>query len=810
MKNSLFKRAVAAVAAVPLALTQCLTYANAVSDGAVQETMNAQAVDEDALTLESVLYIPANETVSRWNNIATTLLATSTKRAGEIDLAPYVDRIIDKAGAYKADAEYVIKDLVLANGITYEITAENDIIIRGKVSEPDFNRKLSISAADKFNELAEKYNAPKLKAIDYSQVKVGGDFTVTIKASDFLMGTKFPVSFEYKNADGTFGLGELPAYATEKIEQLKKIGEDSIKEQIPAEYVDDALNELNAKFAGILDKLKKADNHIDKILGFEKSGAYANIAEVISDINAFYNAHKNDSRIPEKYAAHFQNNEVPATATDIVQTGMFQKVFAQILDKAESKVKVDISASDIGLMGDSITDISYTIANGNAVGFGKFPDAEQAQVKAWVESNGNVFVDSYKTIMAEVDFSGVKSPDLGYIDLQVERVVVTDTATTTTTTTTTTSATTTTEADTTTTEADDTTTTTSSVSTTTTSVTSAGPTNTTTSATTTAEDVTTTVSTTSVDVTSAGPTNTTTSATTTSEDITTTVSTTSSDVTSTESTTTTEDITTTESSTSSDVTSTETTTTTSATTTESTTSTTDTTSTTSTTGTDVTPVVTTSVVAEYVTAGISGGFYFSIDTEFDASMIKNPVLHTKYVAGYMKDGTLVITDENETTKNIDDISFGLATPANTYSAENSTFMYEIPVYSNGEVLKKEDGTDFTATVFIAPKGDVNLDNLVDASDASLILAYYANVSTNNGSVEGITLSSSELVASNPLLDNFAAFLADIDATVDRYSTKDNRRVDASDASYILSFYAKASSSSYEGMSPAEIWKTIIQ
>ena len=66
MKNSLFKRAIAAAAAVPLALTQCLTYANAVSTDTIKATANVQA-GEEALTLENLLYIPVEETVSKWN-----------------------------------------------------------------------------------------------------------------------------------------------------------------------------------------------------------------------------------------------------------------------------------------------------------------------------------------------------------------------------------------------------------------------------------------------------------------------------------------------------------------------------------------------------------------------------------------------------------------------------------------------------------------------------------------------------------------------------------------------------------------------
>ena len=70
MKNSLFKRAVAAAAAVPLALTQCLTYANAVSNDAAKLAASAQVVAEDSkVTLASLLAIKPGETYAEWNTL---------------------------------------------------------------------------------------------------------------------------------------------------------------------------------------------------------------------------------------------------------------------------------------------------------------------------------------------------------------------------------------------------------------------------------------------------------------------------------------------------------------------------------------------------------------------------------------------------------------------------------------------------------------------------------------------------------------------------------------------------------------------
>ena len=138
-----------------------------------------------------------------------------------------------------------------------------------------------------------------------------------------------------------------------------------------------------------------------------------------------------------------------------------------------------------------------------------------------------------------------------------------------------------------------------------------------------------------------------------------------------------------------------------------------------------------------------------------------------------------------------------ATPASTYEKANTSFKYNVQVYYNGLALTNQNGNPITAIVYIGVKGDANLDNVADATDASTVLAYYAKVQTGTPAEEAIIYS-----AEDKNLENLAAFLADVD--MDEYSAdnfkngktsanKDNgkRAVDASDASSILKFYATA-------------------
>ncbi|MBQ1355087.1 MAG: hypothetical protein IIY72_01245, partial [Solobacterium sp.] len=100
------------------------------------------------------------------------------------------------AGKYKDLVEYAFNELIIPNGVKFNITGSNDIVITGKISEPDFNRNLSLTSGQALAAQADAYNAPALTKIDFSDIKVGGDFTITIKASQLLRSTKVPVEID--------------------------------------------------------------------------------------------------------------------------------------------------------------------------------------------------------------------------------------------------------------------------------------------------------------------------------------------------------------------------------------------------------------------------------------------------------------------------------------------------------------------------------------------------------------------------------------------------------------------------------------
>ena len=412
MKNSLFKRAIATAAAVPLALTQCLTYASAVSTDMIEAPAAVQA-ENDALTLESLLYIPADQTVSKWNMTVSNSLSAVQNREGNLDITPYVDDIAKNAGAYSDAVKVVLTKYIIPNGVTYEITGSNDIILKGKVTSPKQYDAYKGTPGEALKNVGDKYGVPGLiNQVTFEDVDVSGEITVTIKASELGTSTKLPVSIEYKTADGSYGAGQLPAWAKGKVLEIQAVAEKAIKEKVAADKVDVA--EKNFK------------------------------------------------------------KQIPATATDIATNATVAKAYDQALKIAAPNGEIAITAAELGAFADSIKDITASLAGGVGTGTGTFDDAEKDAVIAYYAdgSKGFTVKDSYKQIKATVDFSGIKSVDAGSVDVQIERVLVTETTTTTPTTTTSTTTTTTTSTDTTTTSTDTTTTsteTTTSTDTTTTS-----------------------------------------------------------------------------------------------------------------------------------------------------------------------------------------------------------------------------------------------------------------------------------------------------------------------------------------------------
>ena len=695
MKNSLFKRAVATAAAVPLALTQCLTTTFAVNvntadltkSGAVKAANDAQTV-----TLDNLLYIdptvdnptysaPDLQAESTWNETLAAVIdmaETKGKASGTIDAAKFVDSIVSKAGSYKEIANQIAARL-LDEDVTYEIV-DGDVIIKGKVTQPNLNGNWEKSAGQALSQIAQAYNAPALNNVDFSAVKIGGSYTITFKTSALNEGTDVPVEFEYKNDNGTFGPGETFAYAIKCVEQIKQIGSDAIKKEVAADKADEAASKYEEKIDLILNKLNTAKKDYENAK--TKSVSYDSVSAGAEAVNKY--ADKHNVKVT-----------VPSTAVEIAAKKSVAKAFETAVGMVNnaSPYTINIKADELGSFIDDLDAFEVALKNQKVTVYGEFEDAEAADVKAFYESKADdpdygKYVKSYKIFDAAANFADIDSKG-GDVDVKIKRVVITEPKATTTTTT------------------SDTTSTTSSETTTTTS----------------------------------------------------------SDTTST--------------------TSSETTTTT-------------------TTITNVKSVE----VSRYATVKTSAGFYLDIDPEFHKEQIEEAMLYikTQNIAidedgNEIKDADgnpVVLGEYTENAIDItDSVTFGDATPSNTYSADEKDFKYELPIYYRGAKLTDEEGYDLDVEVYIGIKGDADLSNEVDGSDATLILQYFGNMQAGTGgvSVDANTVQMNKInsIVTGPesIYDEFSVFLADVDSKITdnwKPGKKADRAIDGSDATLDLKYF----------------------
>lgn len=690
MKNSLLKRAIAAAATVPLALSQCLTYSFAVTadDTAAPTAIADDAASVSSITLEKLLYIAPTETKSKWNNLVTSAIKTaidSGNVAGSIEVESIFNTVASKAGTY---SELVAAVLGQVTGVDYEIASNGDITITAEIDNvsealsKDFNKSLGNAV----KKLADECNVPELNDIDFTTVNASGTIKVVIAASALDAGTELPVTFEFAPSEG----GALDTVATiewakSKVEEYRGVAYDKI-DSLTAQGISinvaDAKAEIDKSFDSYINQLNRAENGVKKaVVKNAVSKEYGSVENVIAAAN-------------RKLAKKNIKRTIPATGAAIASSEVvksFYDVAIAEINKAAAPSAVDIELSEIGAFIDSLTSVNAGAASGVYTLSGKFDDAEAEAVAAYYNSNDELgaYVSSYKIITGSVDLSGAND-SAASVDVEIERVVVTEPKTTTTTTS-------------------------------------------------------------------------------------------------------------------------ETTTTTTTTTTSETTTTTTTTS------------VMAVEVGRYAEVESDYGFYIDFDKEFNKEQITSAQLHVVYNDVAVDEDGLEILDEDgnaivlkeyeDVTDILDSVDFGDNTPGNTYNEENESFRYDVPVSYEGEELKDVDGNVITVEAYIGLKGDTDLNNAVDATDATLTLKYYTAMISGVGGEEvdpyTLTLSNSELVDSpTSVYEEFAAFLSDVDSELsDNWKmTKADRNIDGVDATLILKYYTRVISNHEPG---EELWRTIM-
>ena len=189
------------------------------------------------------------------------------------------------------------------------------------------------------------------------------------------------------------------------------------------------------------------------------------------------------------------------------------------------------------------------------------------------------------------------------------------------------------------------------------------------------------------------------------------------------------------------------------------------TTTSTTTGTDI-AIVTYKVVINQGASQSEGSFYYSHDNEsfFDKNEFS--------VVAVYETGDEKALDADAYTLNYNSPYEAFAAKANKADWTLDDFKFEIVATINDEAVSTA-----SAFVYIGKEGDADLNNAVNSSDSSNILAYYA--AHSSGKPETPLYS-----ADDKLYEEFALFLTETNA---------DDAINSSDSSNVLDFYAKSSS-----------------
>ena len=807
MKKSLLKRAIASAVAVPLALTQCLAPVFAADD---LTTLSAADSQTKAITLSSITNVAVDAPIeadgyqhSSWNKTVAAALLSLDDVQYTPDTTALFESITNASGKYKEQVAAVLAN-VRDTKVTYD-SLGTTVTVSGTLD--DISSVVVDQIKNNINNtlegLSDKYGEDVLanfKDISIDCPEISGTVKIVADLSTIGATRSGSVDGVFIAEDGTeYKLGgenSIFDYADEKLPAIK---ESLLKAVIKAENAANAVSGDNSgsEVADTISKtIKKWTGRVNTAkLKLEagkttsKSVSGENLADVLAQVKAKY----------PKYS-----KRLPSSAADAASKPRVQKTFNGAINQLNKLISskgysVDISLEEAALAADSLYDINAALNNGVVTFSAKMAEDQMAELESYYAGLNKEVVSSYKVVNITADYAALYS-GAGNFSLDIYRVIETKDKEPIVTITTPQG----------------------SVTTTATATTPQGGSTTTATATTPQGGSTTTVtattpqggSTTTVTVTTPqGGSTTTATATTPQGGSTTTATATTPQGGST---------------------------TTATATTPQGGSTTTATATTPQGGSTTTVTVTTSQGGSTTTTTLQTlkfkdcfinneatdftstvGYYFSHDTNsFNKDQVVKLMVTLVLDNGAIIENVDLLDQEAVNAKLIEagaepatiDITFGDATPATVFN--KSTNKYDVQLYVNGTPLtsSEELGTDeagnpiykpMTVTAYIGVKGDADLNNTVDANDASNILTYYAQKQTD---VANPVLYSAE----DENLEQLACFLADTDKDVyseGNWNTdKANRNLDANDASNILTFYSYVQTGSSDAKNN---WDTII-
>ena len=814
MKKSFLKRAIASAVAVPLALTQCIMPVLAV-EVPTDIAVAADTAVATHLTADSFTNIDPDKTESNWNEVFAGILLTQPDFSRNINPSVLANFIVSNAGNYK---DFVANLCTKLDNTTVSYAFGNGFVVKGHLDDAgsivanSIQSRIDNAIAGTVEQYGDYVDFSSIQNIDFSSLHISADVEIAIDTTVIDPTKSASVTYKITAEDGktyTFGGSDTVVnYANEKFQQIKNIVTYSVANISDETARNEIAVSLNNMFAGYQNKIDKAidiySTASDKTGNIHASGS--NLEDALSKYKAEYTA-KLKAQYPNAYDRVEQYVEkIPTSATEAVNKNavnqLYNDVLASIADMIPDSVSIDVNLNDLAAIFDNLYNVTVD-SNSNGIDLVGYMDDDQiAEVEAYYATQGKKVVSSIKKVEATIPNANGKN--LYYNVTRILELEDIESTSTTTVTTTTTAETTTTTVTSGTDDVSDTTTSTtatgSGTETGTVTTTATGSGTETGTVTTTATGSGTETGTVTTTATGSGTeTGTVTTTATGSGTETGTVTTTATGsgtetgtVTTTGTGTGTETgtVTTTGTGTGTETgtvtttgtgTGTETGTETTATTgsdegSDTTTSTTVTTVTTgtgegsdtttsTTTGTDI-AIVTYKVVINQGASQSEGSFYYSHDNEsfFDKNEFS--------VVAVYETGDEKALDADAYTLNYNSPYEAFAAKANKADWTLDDFKFEIVATINDEAVSTA-----SAFVYIGKEGDADLNNAVNSSDASNILAYYA--AHSSGKPETPLYS-----ADDKLYEEFALFLTETNA---------DDAINSSDASNVLDFYAKSSS-----------------
>jgi len=444
MKKSFFKRAVATVAAVPLALTQFMTSSSVAVDDSVKAVADADNASSSSLTLNDLLRIepdtpenPDNVQVSNWNEVhGATFLLTAEGTSTILDTSALESLIVSNAGKYESAVKGILDQLgdVKAEVIDGKITITAQIgDISGVIADEAQSR---INTA--ISEVESKYpevDFSDLHNVDFSRLSdATGSFTATIDLSNIEKSTNMPVTVDFVTSDDEnygkfilkqyseskeairFAVGKVFADVQAQLDDAAAKLADAKNSVAEAQAkldeavangvnVDEAQAELDAKKA----ELAEAEADYNEALAeFKNSGAEAEAKieetlngydDMIKKVFSFADKYLDPSFSTEKmYGTTFEAlaaakkfatdkklpgaSKIPSSISSALSSAAGADAYASIMNSLSSIIgqSINISGAELGAAVDSFKNIKLTVKDGVWTINARFDDAEQQEV----------------------------------------------------------------------------------------------------------------------------------------------------------------------------------------------------------------------------------------------------------------------------------------------------------------------------------------------------------------------------------------------------------------------------------------------